>query len=228
MDGKTRGDKKVHRTASMSSLYGSEQDLPFELRTNDLEARLQRYSNGYVKVVGLMRNKNSTAHLRSPHLDAKPQADSMMLMHSRNLLQRKGSIAPSCKEDFSMLLSPKTPKVLPMQDRSASKLCFGSTAAISNEGATTIIDRQSSKATDHEQASGRSKKRMGINTQLLSISSISVQDPEEAGILKAGGFGSLKEAFECQARMVVSSVTQSDTQEIKRIVRLALARKKAR
>jgi hypothetical protein len=202
MDRKTRAGNKRHTTASLSSLYGSEQELPFESRHNDIEARLLQYSNGFSKVVDRMRNKNSAAHARSPHLDPNTQLDSTLLAHSRNHLQRNCSIAPSCKEDYSMLLSPK---VLPTQDRLASKFCFGSTAAISNEGTTTIIDRQSSKATDQELASGRDKNRLNNTAQLTSGSILSAQDPEEAGILKAGGFGSLKEAFECQARMVVSS-----------------------
>ncbi len=204
MDRKKYESKKKHATASLISLYGSEQELPFETRNNDIEARLQKYSNGYEKVVDSMLKKNSAAHLHSPHLDPKPQADLMGLGNAKTHLQRNWSIAPSFKEDFSMLLSPKSPIAF-NQERLAKKQCFGSTAAISNDCTTTMIDRQSSKATDLEQPSGRSKKLLNINTQLTSVSSISVQDPEEADILKTGGFVSLKQAFESQARMVASS-----------------------
>lgn len=205
MDGKKNSRKKIHTTASLTSLYGSEQELPFEARNNDIEARLQKYSNGYAKVVDLMRNKNAGVATHSPHFEPKVHSDSMVHMPSRNHLLHTCSIGPSGKEEFSMLLSPKSPKPGMMQDRLATKLYFGSTAAISNDGMTTIIDRQSSKATDQDQPSGRGQKLQTISTQLMCGSSLSIQDPEEADILKAGGFGSLKEAFEHQARMVAGS-----------------------
>jgi hypothetical protein len=150
-----------------------------------------------------MKNKNTGAHMRSPLLDPKPQHDSLVLTNMKNHLPRNVSLGPSGKEDFSMLLSPKSPKGL-AQERQVAKLCFGSTAAISNDCMTTMMDRQSSKATDLEQASGREKNRLNINKQLTSIRNLSIIDPEEADILKNGGFCSLKEAFECQTRMVGS------------------------